>query len=161
MKKISFLLLILAFSFFAGRKIWRHFHVPDMPLNHVDLSTETGEKLKTETIKQPYLLVSYFQSWCGDCIREAPSIEALQKSLGKEKLEVILISDEDWTKIKRFSSLSKTNLPVYQCGTSLEDLGIHIYPTTWLLGPDRQIMMVKQEGFDWNSEEVIKLIQKN
>lgn len=161
MKKISFLLLILVFSFFAGRKILRHFHVPDMPLNHVDLSTETGEKLKTATIKQPYLLVSYFQSWCGDCIREAPSIEALQKSLGKEKLEVILISDEDWSKINRFSSLCKSNLPVYQSGTSLEDLGIHIYPTTWLLGPDRQIMMVKQEGFDWNSEEVIKLIQKN
>jgi len=161
MKKISFLLLILVFSFFAGRKIWRHFHVPDMPLNHVVLSTETGEILKTKTIKQPYLLVSYFQSWCGDCIREAPSIEALQKSLGKEKLEVILISDEDWPKIKRFSGLSKTNLSVYQSGTSLEDLGIHIYPTTWLLGPDRQIMMVKQEGFDWNSEEVIKLIQKN
>ena len=135
--------------------------MPDMPLNHVELTSETDEKLKTATINQPFLLVSYFQSWCRDCIQEAPSIEALQQSVGKEKLEVILISDEDWPKIKRFSSLTNTNLPVYQSGTSLEDLGIHVYPTTWLLGPDRNVIMVKQEGFDWNSEEVIKLIQKN
>jgi thiol-disulfide isomerase/thioredoxin len=151
-------LLLLALGF-LGVKAWNHLHIPEFPLAKTRLIQADGKELMPNDIRQPYVLVSFFQSWCGDCVREAPSIRALQEKMGPEKLAVLLISDEEWKKINRFAELSGPGLPFYQSGTPLEDLGIRVFPSTWLLGPDRKILLAKLEGYDWNSAEVHALIK--
>ena len=159
MKNWLTVVLIVALVVFAGIKVWNHFHMPELPIGKTTLLKADGSQLETNNIKQPYLLISCFQSWCGDCIRESPSIKALQEKVGEEKLAVLLVSDEDWGKINRFSQLSKTGLPVYQSNKSLNELGVRVFPSTWLLGPERKILLAKLEGYDWNSAEVQALIQ--
>lgn len=151
--------ILVAAAVFAAWKIWSYQQIPELPLGKTRLETVDGRIFEPSGTKGKYLLISCFQSWCGDCIREAPSIQALQKSLDEDKLEVLLISDEAWEKINRFGKLSKTDLSYFRSQTSFGELGIRVYPTTWLLSPDRKVLMVKREGFDWNSPEVHAMIQ--
>lgn len=159
MKKVVKILLIAGIAGFLALKIRNHFFIPELPIGKTSLMSEDGRKLEIEQLEQPYLLISCVQSWCGDCIRETPSIQALQEKAGKEKLAVVMMSDEEWGKIRRFSELSHSNLPVWQSEKSLADLGVRVFPTTWLLGPDRKILLAKLEGFDWNSAEVHRLLK--
>jgi thiol-disulfide isomerase/thioredoxin len=152
-------LLLAGIIVFLALKIRNHFFIPELPIGKTSLISENGEKLDIEQMEEPYLLISCVQSWCGDCIRETPSIQALQEKTGKEKLAVVMMSDEEWGKIRRFSELSKTSLTVWQSEKSLADLGVRVFPTTWLLGPDRKILLAKLEGFDWNSAEVHRLLK--
>jgi thiol-disulfide isomerase/thioredoxin len=152
-------LLLVGIIVFLALKIRNHFFIPDLPIGKTSLISENGEKLDIEQMEEPYLLISCVQSWCGDCIRETPSIQALQEKIGKEKLAVVMISDEEWGKIRRFSELSHSNLPIRQSEKSLADLGVRVFPTTWLLGPDRKVLLAKLEGFDWNSAEVHRLLK--
>ena len=152
-------LLLVGIIVFLALKIRNHFFIPDLPIGKTSLISENGEKLDIEQMEEPYLLISCVQSWCGDCIRETPSIQALQEKIGKEKLAVVMMSDEEWGKIRRFSELSHSNLPIWQSEKSLADLGVRVFPTTWLLGPDRKVLLAKLEGFDWNSAEVHLLLK--
>lgn len=157
MKQIVGILIVAVV--FAAWKIWSYQQIPELPLSKTKLETEDGRIFDASGSRGNYLLISCFQSWCGDCIREAPSIQGLQKYLGKDKLEVLMVSDEEWEKINRFRKLSKTDLPHFRSQTSFSELGIRVYPTTWLLSPDRKVLMVKREGFNWNSPEVHAMIQ--
>lgn len=160
MKKTLNIILLAGIAVFIALKIRNHFFIPELPIGKTSLISEDGSKLEIEQLDQPYLLISCVQSWCGDCIRETPSIQALQEKAGKEKLAVVMMSDEEWNKIRHFRQLSKTSLPVYRCSNSLKDLGIHVFPTTWLLGPDRKVLLAKLEGYDWNSPEVHALLKR-
>jgi cytochrome c biogenesis protein CcmG/thiol:disulfide interchange protein DsbE len=159
MKKWVGILVIAAAGIFLAVKIKNRFVMAELPLAETSFLRADGSRLNTTSLAGKYLIVSCFQSWCGDCIREAPSIAKLQEFAGKEKLEVLMVSDEEWAKINRFAALLKCDLPMYQSGKSFDELGIRIYPSTWLLNPEGKILLAKLEGFNWNSDEVRRMIQ--
>jgi thiol-disulfide isomerase/thioredoxin len=119
------------------------------------LATLEGEPVSREATEGKWMLVSYVQSWCGDCIREMPSIERLQKQVGTENLAVLLISDEDSNHIRRI--MRRTNLQVYRSETGLKRMGVFVYPTTLLLDPKGNLRVKKEEGFDWDAPEILQL----
>jgi thiol-disulfide isomerase/thioredoxin len=121
---------------------------------YVDLN---GKEQKLEPGK--YVLVSYFQTWCADCIRELPHIQSLQQKIGKEMLSVYLISDEELPKLKRFQNRFKVDLPIFQTQVALKLQGVFSYPTTYLISPEGKILLVKKEGYDWSQVSVIQLFQ--
>jgi len=159
MKKGIKILALVAFLSFVGWKAWRRFTTPELPLWTTRLVDAKGQELKLSEAKEKYLLVSYFQSWCGDCIRELPSMVNLQKEVGGDKIKLVFISDEDWTKIGNFQTHAKISIPCYQSDKSMDAQGIYVYPSTFLLGPDRKVLLLKRERFDWNSAEVKAFIQ--
>ncbi len=159
-KKVLFQIIALfGFALFIGIKWYRHNVVPELPFYAQDLKKEDGSLVKARSLKGKYILVSYFQSWCGDCARELPSIEKLQSDVGKEKINVVLVSDEDFVKINKFRNHFKSQLPFYQSINAFDKIGIHVFPTTYLLSPEGEILLSKLEGYDWASKDVLKLIQ--
>ena len=56
--KIVFLVAIIGF---AGKKVWNHFHVPELPLGQTILIDENGRELNPAEISQPFLLISCVQ----------------------------------------------------------------------------------------------------
>jgi thiol-disulfide isomerase/thioredoxin len=146
MSKWSYLIL----AAFAGIALWFRFFFQPTPPQVVQPGSGTNPKWK---------LVACVQSWCKDCIREVPSLMALQTYVGKDKLEVVLISDEDSAKRARFEELTDYAFPVQFSDRPFKLQGIFVYPTTWLLNPKGEKVMVHQEGYNWNSPEVVQLIQ--
>jgi len=167
---IKWILPLIAVAFLGWKLYFRFLHAPDLPLAQTILTNENGEVFDIKKEKANFILVSYVQSWCRDCITEIPSMAILQAfSNGEKHLKIILISDEPWDKIQKFRKITQNldplhnaeKLPVYKSDKNMRQMGIHVYPTTYLLGPDRKILLVKQEGFDWNSDEVHTIIRRN
>lgn len=154
--KISFLIAAAAFLVF---KMKQRFTMPELPLAKTRIKKADGSFIFPDKLPQKYLLISCFQSWCGDCIREAPSIAALREYAGEDKLQVLFISDEDTAKIRQFAGRLNSTIPVYQSEKTFDELGIGVYPSTWLLDENRNILLAKLEGYDWNSPEVRQLIR--
>ncbi|MGZ4056286.1 MAG: TlpA family protein disulfide reductase [Bacteroidia bacterium] len=154
LKKIIPVLLILIAIAIGGWFYKAYKTVPALPAYENDLTDEQGHVVKLSDLKGKYVLISYFQTWCGDCIKELPTIDALQMKLGKEKLRVLMVSDESTEKINRFKERCNT-LDYYQSNKPLREISIRVFPTTYLLNKDGVIIMSKINGFDWSSDEVV------
>lgn len=131
--------------------------VPPLPAYENDISNETGHIIKINDFKGQYVLVSYFQTWCGDCIKELPGIDKLQSKMGSKKLKVLMVSDESWEKINRFKNKYCNTPDYYKSVKSLAEQNIRVFPTTYLLNKEGVVIMSKLEGYNWNSDEVFTL----
>ncbi|MCW3070450.1 MAG: resA [Bacteroidetes bacterium] len=133
--------------------------VPSLPVYDHELISERGDKIKISDLKGHYVLISYFQTWCGTCARELPTIDALQMNIGKDKLSVLIVSDEPEEKILRFKEKYCNTLDYYRTDKPLIDLGIRVFPTTYLLNKKGEVILSKLDAFDWSSEEVTEAIR--
>ena len=131
----------------------RYKKAPEFPAYDNTVLNAQGTPIKISDFKGKYVLVSYFQTWCGDCIKEMPSIDHLQSRLGKEKLSVVMISDESWAKIDHFKEKYCNTLDFYQSVKTLREQNIHVFPTTYLLNKKGVVILTKLEGYDWSSDE--------
>ncbi len=135
---------------------------PEIPIDKTVLFDESGNEINLSEHKGKVMIVSYFQSWCGDCRKEQPELEALQQAVGGEnKLKIFLVSDEDWTKINSVKDATKTNLTFYKSKKGLKEIGIRRFPTTYLLNKKGEVVEAKVEGINWNTKvlqnEILKL----
>jgi thiol-disulfide isomerase/thioredoxin len=58
------------------------------------------KRLTASEFRGTPMIVTYWASWCGPCLRELPILESLQKQLGTEKLRVIAVNIEDRAKYR-------------------------------------------------------------
>ena len=132
---------------------------PELKSEREEIKSETGISHRIADFKGYYVLVCYFQTWCGDCIEELASIDALQTKVGKDRIKVLMITDEGWKKIIHFKDKYCNTLDYYQSTTSLNSMNIRVFPTTYLLDKDGKILMSKIQSFDWSSNEVLQRIK--
>jgi peroxiredoxin len=147
-------------AFVVGAWLFKSYKmVPQLKTDGPELKNERNEVVQISSFKGQYVLLSYFQTWCGDCIQELPSIDALQMKVGKDKLRVVMISDESWKKINHFKEKYCNTLDYYQSVQSLNSQNIRVFPTTYLLDKNGVVIMSQLKAFDWSSAAVIDLIK--
>lgn len=145
--------ILITFWFYSGYR-----KAPVLPLYENDLINEQGQTIKINDFSGKYVLVSYFQTWCGDCIKELPGIDNLQSELGKNALKVVMVSDESWDKINHFKNKYCNTLEYYQSVKTLREQNIRVFPTTYLLNKEGEVLMSKLEGYNWSSDEVLTIL---
>ena len=100
------------------------------------------------------LIVSCYQSWCVDCAVETPELNQLAVDINSDKFTIIYISDEGKEKQNSFrNAFSSGKILFTQSQKSLADLGIHVYPTTFLINKKGEVIKAKLEGYDWSREK--------
>ena len=111
---------------------------PDFTLNDIN-----GQPLKLSSLRGKYVILDFWGSWCGWCIKGIPQMkEYYQKYAGK--FEILGIdcndSEEKWK-----AAVAKYELPwlhVYNTNDSgvLEQYAIQGFPTKIIVGPDGKIV---------------------
>ena len=137
----------LYFVVFSGKIAPKH------PFEKSVLMDEQNKKVAISDFKGKVVIVTYFQSWCGDCRRELPELEALQKQF-TEQLKVLVITDEPFEISKQVKEYLKIDLPFYKSEKTLKEIGIHRFPTTYLLDKKGSVVESKVEGIHWNTKEI-------
>jgi cytochrome c biogenesis protein CcmG, thiol:disulfide interchange protein DsbE len=160
LKKLSLILFVLILILIVGW-FYKAYKTPPklLPFEN-NLIDDSGNTVNVLDSRGRYLLVSYFQTWCGNCVHELLSIDALQMKVGKDKLKVMMVSDEEMKKILHFKEKYCNTLDYYQSKQPLIDLNIRVFPTTYLLDKKGNVILSKINEFDWSSEEVLKLIRE-
>jgi thiol-disulfide isomerase/thioredoxin len=64
--------------------------------------TRDGDALETTQFKGKVLVVTFWASWCGPCLRELPILEGLQVA-AKDRVRVVAINIEERDVFRRFS----------------------------------------------------------
>ncbi len=155
---ISICILFIGFAFAAW--YYKAYKTPpELNKETTELVSETGASVKISDFKGKYVLVNYFQTWCGDCIQELESMDTLQNRVGKDRIKVMLISDEPWDKIKRFKQKYCNTIDYYQSVKTLKSQNIRVFPTSFLLDPSGNIILSKINSFEWDSESFIQTIK--
>jgi cytochrome c biogenesis protein CcmG/thiol:disulfide interchange protein DsbE len=159
LSRIISIIIILVAAGWGIRWYMRKTIVPKMKFQASELLL-TGNNTKTtiNNLKGNVIIVSFFQTWCGPCISEMYDFEELQASVNSPNLKILCISDEDTGRINMLQSRFVPGKIMFAYSAeSLASLGIHVYPTTYLLNKKGEVIQSKLEGYNWLQEkETIK-----
>lgn len=129
-------------------------HIPEIPA----LTDLEGKTFDPASLKNKVYIISYFQTWCGDCVKEQPELQKLKEHFG-DNLEILMVSDEPVEKLSGFKTHFNTSLNIYHSEKSLKkDLGVSAYPTTFLFSKEGKLLVKKVEGINWYNNEILDMI---
>lgn len=111
---------------------------PDFTLNDI-----TGKPLSLSSLKGKYVVIDFWGSWCGWCIKGMPKMKEYYAKY-KGKFEILGVDCND-TEEKWKAAVAKYELPwlhVYNPRNTevLQKYGISGFPTKILVGPDGKIV---------------------
>ena len=89
------------------------------------------------------VLLNFWATWCGPCLKEMPTFVAWQESFGTTKLQVIGVSmDDDAAPVRRFLKKTPLDYPVVMGDVALatEFGGVLGLPTSYLIDAEGRIV---------------------
>lgn len=114
-----------------------------------------GQAVRLEDFKGKYLLLNFWATWCGPCVVELPSMDALRERFQDRGLDVVAVSiDQSVTPdvLKNFlKSRGISDFALYHDtqGDVQAKIALPGIPVTYLLSPEGQIAYVFEGGADW------------
>lgn len=157
MKKISVttIIALLLLAFAGYRIVKRYLMIPKMTFqSEVLTAIDSNYTTSIDAQKGNVVIVSCYQTWCGDCARETPGLNQLAEKINSPKFTVLYISDEPEEKVNRFRKRFASDKILYtKSEKRLGELGIRSFPSTFLINKKGEVVETKLEGYDWLQEE--------
>ena len=103
-----------------------------------------GNMLTLSSLRGKYVMLDFWGSWCGACIKSFPHLKAFYEQ-HRDKLEVVDIACHD-TKEKWNAAVKRHELPWLHVlnGEGANDVaelyGVQAYPTYVLIAPDGKVL---------------------
>ncbi len=124
------------------------------------LSDRNGNALRFDQFKGKVIVLNFWATWCGPCIKEMPSFQSLYDVYG-EKVAFLFLAEDDEKKVENLFDKRGFNLPVFYSESSVPGLFFsRTYPTTFILDKMGVIELASTESMDWNKEEIHKLLDR-
>ena len=145
--------IVMSFSAFAAKSNKKE----DVKMPNIVLYDQYGKKHSLEEYKGKVVVINFWATWCGYCVRELPEFEKVYKEFGSNKKEVVILgvagpktkenpNNVDVEKDKIISFLKKKNVTyptlMDEAGKSFDDYGIKYFPTTYVINKNGYL-----EGF--------------
>ena len=135
------------------------------PLETTDVNvlTKGGGTTTLEQFRGKFIVLNFWATWCGPCIRELPSLERLDAALPDDKAQVILVSQDrgGFKQTERFLKNLKVNFSDNFVDERLKfsrALGVASLPTTILIAPDGKEVGRLVGTAEWDSPEALALV---
>ena len=121
--------------------------------------SDIKEENRTVAIgKGKVTFLSYWATWCPPCLAEMPSIQELYIDYG-DKVQFLLLTQEDPQVVQRFLNKKGYNLPVYFPQMNApENLSSKSIPTNYVIDAHGTILIKETGAADWNSQKVRTLL---
>ena len=120
--------------------------------------TTDGDEIKVTQFAGKVLVVTFWASWCGPCMKELPMLEGIQKVAGKERIQVVAINIEEREKFRKVAkALSSLNLQVtHDYGKKSSDAyGVHGIPHMLIIGRDGKVLAAHRGYGDSSLDGII------
>ena len=125
----------------------------DIPPDYIGTSLD-GTPVKVSDFAGKAVVVSFWATWCGYCLKELPVLNALQNSKAKDRIKVIGVNTEDKF---TFRDASRTLARSYTIGLTNDydkkastAYGVNGIPHMLIIGKDGKILQIYR-GYDETS----------
>jgi thiol-disulfide isomerase/thioredoxin len=120
-----------------------------------------GELVSLSDFEGKPIFLNEWATWCGPCVAEMPSIEALYQDYGDE-MAFILASSESAAKVKGFIDNKGYEAPVYTMiqNAPSEKFRSNSIPTSYLINSEGEIIVKKIGAANWNSKKLRDLLDE-
>lgn len=115
-----------------------------------------------QSLQGKVLVLNIWATWCAPCRREMPSLDRLSKILDPNHFAVIgLSTDADAILASEFLMQNGISFANFfdRNGKEARQLGMKVYPETFVIGPDRTLLRRMTGLHDWSSPEMVSLLE--
>src|SRR5687768_954104 len=131
-QRIAVLLLVFAGGIIAFFLYYKYRVAPDVKVVDLPISELDGSPVDPQLYKGKTLFVNYWATWCGDCLREMPSIEQAYQQCDTNKVVFLMISDEAPERILNFLAKHHYPMKFVRLNKRTQELGVNTLPTTYV-----------------------------
>lgn len=127
---------------------------PTPPLRLKNLA---GKEITLDDFRGRAVIVNFWATWCVPCVAEMPSLQRLRDRMGPGGPEVIAVNlQENAARIQPFVERLGITFPVLRDhdGSVRSAWGVGVFPTSFVIGPDRRIAWWVKGEIDWDDARV-------
>lgn len=151
MKKLIFYCFIVVFMGCQGTSTKKN------ATTIVDLN---GKEVQLSDFKGKRILVNYWATWCGPCIKEMPALARAEQILKENNYVFLLITDESIEEILTFKSSINNDFNFLKLNGSIESLGVYALPTTFVYNEKGEKIKEIVGAVIWDSNEMITSLKE-
>lgn len=169
------LLLFIAYLFFTpsgeNTRAWLTSLTLSSPSNSItqtnlqikddwQLTSTNGDEVWLSELNKP-IFINIWATWCPPCQSELPSILELETKY-KGKVDFLLVSpDESLDKLKNFAKQKGYSTTFYNAkNRTPKNLITNSYPTTYILGANKKVILQSVGAHDWNTESIHEIFDQ-
>ena len=104
------------------------------------------------------VFVNMWATWCGPCIEEMPSIQALYDAAQKEGVAFVLVSEEHAETVKKFVEQEKYTLPIFTTQAVPAKFQSRGIPATFIVSRQGAIVHQHVGMANWNTDACRKFL---
>jgi len=134
-----------------------------IPAPDFTLPTLKGDSLTLSDLGGRLVVLNFWATWCGPCVKEMPTLEHLRDRLGERGLSVLAVSLDmgDPKRVADFVRGYGWQLPILldplaQVG---DRYAIRVMPTTYVIGPDGIIRGRSFGAKEWDTPAAVALME--
>ena len=161
MKRALFIILVIGVSVWAAMTL-----TSNRELDSERALSRDGTPVSVGSVAgAPMTIVHFWGTWCGPCREELPSFAAFKSEAeGRGVAFVTVADDPDFATVDGFLDKIGVQLGTIVLdprGAAAHDWKVDAYPTTFVLGPDNEILGKYRGMVDWESplqrREILRL----
>jgi thiol-disulfide isomerase/thioredoxin len=132
----------------------------DLPL----VTLHGGTDRSWKDYKDSVVLINYWASWCGPCVREMPSIYKLHEKFKSRGFKVVAVAMDDDPKDAEQFLLGKFGKPSFDLFRGndqpiFELFAINGIPFSVLVDKKGKIQFARAGEVDWNDPAAVKMVE--
>lgn len=145
-------ILIFLVLFIIGMYFYNKYKVaPSIKINQLELIDGDSKPFHPDSLKNKMAIVSFYASWCPECIRELKTLNSVIKDkLGN--VSVFAITDESLENMVRFRDKKQYPFTFLKLQKSFRDIEVYSIPTVYLLNKKGAVVYQHVGFINWEDE---------